>query len=98
MTLSTLLSNNPASLALNLLSTFLYMTNYYIVGPSSAKYMTALSAPPSLAGLVLGFTSWGAMLSAVGYSYWTNSNYKRPLLASATSAREERPAKLALRV
>jgi hypothetical protein len=39
---------------INLASTFLYMTNYYIVEPTSAQYSAALGGSPAVAGLIIG--------------------------------------------
>ena len=69
-------------LGLNLCSTFLYMTNYFIAGPTSAVYIETLGGHKALAGLVIGCTPWAAMASTVLFSVWTNSNFKSPLLFS----------------
>ncbi|GMH60279.1 hypothetical protein TL16_g03016 [Triparma laevis f. inornata] len=71
------------SLVLNLFSTFLYMTNYYVVGPTSSKYMTKLGGHEAWAGFLIGMTPWAAMFSAVLYSVWTNTGFRRPLIFSA---------------
>jgi len=54
-------------LFLNLFSTFLYMTNYYIVGPTSNEYMVELGGHEALAGILIGAMPWAAMFSAIGY-------------------------------
>ena len=69
-------------LGLNLFSTFLYMANYFIAGPTSAVYIETLGGHKALAGLVIGCTPWAAMASTVLFSVWTNSNFKSPLLFS----------------
>lgn len=40
---------------LNLLSTFFYMSNYYIVAPSSDTYAIKLGSDPSIAGMIIGY-------------------------------------------
>lgn len=69
-------------LGLNLFSTFLYMANYFIAGPTSAVYIETLGGNKALAGLVVGCTPWAAMASTVLFSLWTSYNFKRPLLFS----------------
>ena len=70
------------SLGLNLFSTFLYMANYFVAGPTSAVYIEALGGHKALAGLVIGCTPWAAMASTILYSAWTSHNFKNPLLFS----------------
>uniref|UniRef100_A0A7R9U475 SPX domain-containing protein n=1 Tax=Pinguiococcus pyrenoidosus TaxID=172671 RepID=A0A7R9U475_9STRA len=65
---------------LNLASTFLYMSNYYIVGPTGGAYAERLGGGSSLSALVIGCTPLMATISAVLYSTWTNTSFKRPLL------------------
>lgn len=67
-------------LALNLISCFLFMMNSYIVEPSSAYYANALGSSDALSGIMIGAAPWFAFFSAVGYSYWTNVSYKRPII------------------
>lgn len=69
-------------LGLNLFSTFLYMANYFIAGPTSAVYIETLGGHKALAGLVIGCTPWAAMASTLLYSAWTSHNFKHPLLFS----------------
>lgn len=68
------------STQLNLISTFLYMMNYYIVSPTSGKYAQDLGSSAALSGLIIGLTPAAALVSAVGYSYWANFGYREPLL------------------
>ena len=70
------------SLGLNLFSTFLYMANYFVAGPTSAVYIKTLGGHEALAGLVIGCTPWAAMASTILYSAWTSHNFKNPLLFS----------------
>lgn len=76
----TLDPRNVWSLALNLISCFLFMMNSYIVEPSSAYYANALGSSDALSGIMIGAAPWFAFFSAVGYSYWTNVSYKRPII------------------
>jgi hypothetical protein len=71
---------NRYPLLLNLLSCFLYMMNNYIIEPSSAYYANALGAHDAVSGIMIGGASWFALISAIGYSYWTNVSYKAPIL------------------
>jgi len=71
---------------LNLMSTFLYMTNYYIVAPSSAEYLAKVGGDPALAGLIIGMTPIATLFTTVLYSWWANYSYKSAILfASACS-------------
>lgn len=65
---------------LNLMSTFLYMMNYYIVAPTSGQYAKALGGSPALSGIIIGMTPIAALVSAVLYSWWANRSYKSALL------------------
>mmetsp|Transcript_209 Transcript_209/g.290 ORF Transcript_209/g.290 Transcript_209/m.290 type:complete len:806 (+) Transcript_209:206-2623(+) len=65
---------------LNLASTFLYMTNYYIVAPTSAEYASKLGGNPAYAGLIIGMTPIATIFSTVVYSWWANYSYKSALV------------------
>ncbi|OQR84467.1 Major Facilitator Superfamily (MFS) [Achlya hypogyna] len=67
---------------LNMMSTFLYMTNYYIVAPTAGDYAELLGGSAALSGIVVGMTPVSSMLSAVLYSWWANKSFKAPLLFS----------------
>lgn len=71
---------NVFPLILNLISCFLFMMTNYIIEPSSAYYANALGSSDALSGLMIGLAPWFALISAVGYSVWTNDNYKQPIL------------------
>jgi predicted MFS family arabinose efflux permease len=71
---------NVFPLMLNLVSCFLFMMNSYIIEPSSAHYAEALGSEDAVAGLMLGATPLFALTSCVAYSFWTNYNYRNPLL------------------
>ena len=73
-------AENIFPLLLNLLSCFFFMMNNYIIEPSSAYYANALGSSDALSGIMIGAAPWFAMVSAVGYSYWTNYNYKCPII------------------
>uniref|UniRef100_K3X6Z1 SPX domain-containing protein n=1 Tax=Globisporangium ultimum (strain ATCC 200006 / CBS 805.95 / DAOM BR144) TaxID=431595 RepID=K3X6Z1_GLOUD len=64
----------------NMLCTFLYMTNYYIVAPTSGDYAAALGGEAALSGVIVGMTPVASLASAVLYSWWANRSYKSPLL------------------
>lgn len=69
---------------LNLLSTFLYMTNYYIVAPTSASYAWRLGGTVSMSTLIIGMTPAAALVSTILYSWWTSRSYKAALVFAST--------------
>ncbi|KAG2764964.1 SPX domain-containing membrane protein [Phytophthora cactorum] len=71
-------ASEPSRL-LNMLNTFLYMTNYYIVAPTSGKYAAELGAEASMSGVIVGMTPVASLASAVLYSWWANRSYKASL-------------------
>mmetsp|Transcript_18476 Transcript_18476/g.30223 ORF Transcript_18476/g.30223 Transcript_18476/m.30223 type:complete len:834 (+) Transcript_18476:57-2558(+) len=71
---------NVFPLLLNLLACFFFMMNNYIIEPSSAYYAEALGTSDAISGIMIGLAPWFAMISSVVYSFWTNSNYKHPIL------------------
>ncbi|VEU40672.1 unnamed protein product [Pseudo-nitzschia multistriata] len=73
---------NVWPLVLNLISCYLFMMNNYIIEPSSAYYANALGSSDALSGIMMGMAPWFALTSAVGYSIWTNTSYKQPILFS----------------
>jgi MFS family permease len=73
-------TSSETSRFLNMLNTFLYMTNYYIVAPTSGKYAAALGAEASMSGVIVGMTPLASLASAVLYSWWANKSYKSPLI------------------
>ncbi len=75
---------NVFPLFLNLVSCFLFMMNSYIIEPSSAYYAEELGSSDAMAGLMIGAAPLFALFSCIGYSYWTNDNYKSPLLFAGT--------------
>lgn len=72
------------SAMINLASTFLYMTNYYIVAPTSGTYAKRLGMSEALSGVIIGMTPCAALVASVLYSWWSNYTYKRALLFAAT--------------
>ena len=56
------------------------MMNNYIIEPSSAYYAEALGSSDALSGMMIGMAPWFALASSIVYSYWTNYNYKWPIL------------------
>mmetsp|Transcript_24733 Transcript_24733/g.36265 ORF Transcript_24733/g.36265 Transcript_24733/m.36265 type:complete len:564 (+) Transcript_24733:106-1797(+) len=73
----------PLGLHLNLISTCLYMTNYFIAGPTSVRFMDALGADPALASMLIGATPWAVLVSTFIFSIWTNYTFRKPLLLSS---------------
>lgn len=79
--LPTLMTNSQrVSAQLNLISTFLYMTNYYIVAPTCGQYATRVGSSDSMAGIVIGMTPNAALLATVLYAWWSNHTYKSALI------------------
>mmetsp|Transcript_19382 Transcript_19382/g.26895 ORF Transcript_19382/g.26895 Transcript_19382/m.26895 type:complete len:668 (+) Transcript_19382:1-2004(+) len=72
----------PLGLTLNLFSTFLYMTNYFIAGPTSVRYVDALGGHAAFASLLIGATPWAVTISTFFFSIWTNYSFKKPLFCS----------------
>ena len=68
---------------LNLLSTFLYMTNYYIVAPTCGQYSARVGSTESMAGIVIGMTPNAALIATVLYGWWSNHSYKSALVFAA---------------
>jgi len=75
---------NVWPLLLNLISCYLFMMNTYIIEPSSAYYANALGSSDAMSGIMMGMAPWCALVSAVGYSVWTNTSYKAPILFAGT--------------
>jgi hypothetical protein len=70
------------SIQINLINTFLYMANYYIVVPSSDSYAELLNAPATLCGVIIGSMPLAALVSALVYSWWSTYSYQAPLIFS----------------
>ncbi|KAL9186431.1 hypothetical protein ACHAXT_005669 [Thalassiosira profunda] len=71
---------------LNLASTFLYMTNYYIVAPTCGQYAARVGSTESMAGIVIGMTPNAALIATVLYGWWTNHSYKSAIIFAGTSS------------
>jgi hypothetical protein len=71
---------------LNLLSTFLYMTNYYIVAPTCGTYATKLGSTEAMAGIIIGMTPNAALIATVLYGWWSNYSYKSAIIFAAGSS------------
>lgn len=69
-----------ASNFMNYFSTFLYMSNYYIVAPASHVYAEKLGGDASQAGIIIGMTPVAALISTLLYSWWTSYSYKSALV------------------
>lgn len=69
---------------LNLLSTFFYMTNYYIVAPTSGSYADKVGSDSSVASIIIGCTAAAALVSTILYSFWTSYSYKSALIFAST--------------
>ncbi|KAG5538490.1 hypothetical protein RHGRI_019163 [Rhododendron griersonianum] len=71
------------SLLLNLVNTFLYMVNTYIVVPTADDYSLSLGAAASVCGVVIGTMAVAQLFSSIYFSAWSNKSYLRPLVFSS---------------
>ncbi|PSR91524.1 SPX domain-containing membrane protein [Actinidia chinensis var. chinensis] len=71
------------SLLLNLVNTFLYMVNTYIIVPTADDYSTSLGAAATVCGVVIGAMAVAQVFSSVYFSAWSNKSYFKPLVFSS---------------
>ncbi|KAL0329712.1 UNVERIFIED_CONTAM: SPX domain-containing membrane protein [Sesamum radiatum] len=71
------------SLLLNLVNTFLYMVNTYIIVPTADDYSMSLGAAATVCGIVIGAMAVAQIFSSVYFSAWSNKSYFRPLVFSS---------------
>ncbi|KAK3128270.1 hypothetical protein QOZ80_6BG0459220 [Eleusine coracana subsp. coracana] len=71
------------SLMLNLVNTFLYMVNTYIIVPTADDYSVSLGAASTVCGVVIGSMAVAQIFSSVYFSAWSNKSYFRPLVFSS---------------
>ncbi|CAL5381717.1 unnamed protein product [Camellia sinensis] len=71
------------SLLLNLVSTFLYMVNTYIIVPTADDYSISLGAAATVCGVVIGAMAVAQVFSSIYFSAWSNKSYFRPLVFSS---------------
>ncbi|XAR55025.1 hypothetical protein NMG60_11030396 [Bertholletia excelsa] len=71
------------SLLLNLVNTFLYMVNTYIIVPTADNYSLSLGAAATVCGIVIGAMAVAQLFSSVYFSAWSNKSYFRPLVFSS---------------
>lgn len=71
------------SLLLNLVNTFLYMVNTYIIVPTADNYSLSLGAAATVCGVIIGSMAIAQVFSSVYFSAWSNKSYGRPLLFSS---------------
>ncbi|KAG6521269.1 hypothetical protein ZIOFF_018380 [Zingiber officinale] len=71
------------SLLLNLVNTFLYMVNTYIIVPTADDYSMSLGAAATVCGIIIGSMAVAQVFSAVYFSAWSNKSYFRPLVFSS---------------
>ncbi|KAL7486845.1 hypothetical protein ACHAW6_012426 [Cyclotella cf. meneghiniana] len=68
---------------LNFISTFLHLTDYYVVAPGCGSYAKLMGGDESLAGLIIGMNSVAALISTLIYSWWTSWSYRGPLICAS---------------
>ncbi|KAK0580915.1 hypothetical protein LWI29_007695 [Acer saccharum] len=71
------------SLLLNLVNTFLYMVNTYIIVPTADNYALSLGAAATVCGVIIGSMAVAQVFSSVYFSAWSNRSYLRPLVFSS---------------
>lgn len=71
------------SLLLNLVNTFLYMVNTYIIVPTADNYSLHLGAAATVCGVIIGSMAVAQVFSSVYFSAWSNRSYLRPLAFSS---------------
>ena len=71
------------SLLLNLVSTFLYMVNTYIIVPTTDDYSISLGAAATVCGVVIGAMAVAQVFSSIYFSAWSKKSYFRPLVYSS---------------
>ncbi|XP_042401917.1 SPX domain-containing membrane protein OsI_21475-like isoform X1 [Zingiber officinale] len=71
------------SLMLNLVNTFLYMVNTYIIVPTADDYSTSLGAAATVCGIIIGSMAVAQVFSSVYFSAWSNKSYFKPLVFSS---------------
>ncbi|KAL9245317.1 hypothetical protein vseg_018982 [Gypsophila vaccaria] len=72
-----------ASLLLNLMNTFLYMVNTYIIVPTADNYSLSLGAAATVCGVVIGSMAVAQIFSSIYFSAWSNKSYLKPLIFSS---------------
>ena len=73
------------SLILNLMNTFLYMVNTYIIVPTADDYAVSLGAAATVCGIIIGSMAVAQVFSSVYFSAWSNKSYFRPLVFSSVA-------------
>lgn len=71
------------SLMLNLVNTFLYMVNTYIIVPTADDYAVSLGAAATVCGIIIGSMAVAQVFSSVYFSAWSNKSYFKPLVFSS---------------
>ncbi|KAL8543797.1 hypothetical protein ACS0TY_004379 [Phlomoides rotata] len=74
---------HKVSLVLNLVNTFLYMVNTYIIVPTADDYSMSLGAAATVCGIVIGAMAVAQVFSSVYFSAWSNKSYFKPLIFSS---------------
>ncbi|KAK9906755.1 hypothetical protein WJX75_007454 [Coccomyxa subellipsoidea] len=75
----------PGGLLLNCINSGLYMANYNLVIPTVTELCRKIAVPNAMVGIIIGCCDIATIPGTIGYSIWTNHDYKSPLLASAVA-------------
>jgi hypothetical protein len=77
-------SASDIGLIINLMLTFCYMANQYVIAPTSSQYASLLGMSQSLNGLIIGLQPVASLLGTLVYSIWSNYCFKPPLISCIT--------------
>jgi hypothetical protein len=75
-------AKNKYNIILSLFHTFFFYFMCTIVQPSNADYLTKLGVDPIYTGLIMGLTPLSAIISAVLFNKWSETCFKKPMIAS----------------
>jgi len=67
----------------NLLSAFMYMTNYNLVLPTNEEFCIHIGSYGSMTGVIVGMADLTAVGISILYGWWSNTSFKQPLIASS---------------
>eukprot|EP00191_Tetraselmis_sp_GSL018_P010299 CAMPEP_0177603610 /NCGR_PEP_ID=MMETSP0419_2-20121207/15613_1 /TAXON_ID=582737 /ORGANISM="Tetraselmis sp., Strain GSL018" /LENGTH=815 /DNA_ID=CAMNT_0019097411 /DNA_START=392 /DNA_END=2840 /DNA_ORIENTATION=+ len=74
---------NEAGLWITLAMSFLHACMYYLPTPTLSHLCKTLDVDLALGGLVFAIADVGEIIASFVYTFWTNTNYRRPLIFSA---------------
>mmetsp|Transcript_36285 Transcript_36285/g.91638 ORF Transcript_36285/g.91638 Transcript_36285/m.91638 type:complete len:802 (+) Transcript_36285:270-2675(+) len=78
-----LAKGDTAGICITLSMAFLHACVYYVPTPTLHHLCKDLNISLTYGGLVFAISDIGEIIASFGYTFWTNNNYKHPLLFSA---------------